>query len=228
MAKSVSKLPDEMLHEFLSPVLSVPDDMFASTNEESPFSSISNNSSATMLLVCKRWLRVAYPLLYHTVVIRSSGQAHALADSLKANSMLGKHVKKLRLEGGYGAATHRILISSPYITDLYLSLIIWSEDSVSGLCRSLDTINPSRVILRDSASYPKLNAKVRQLVLKLCECIPVWSNLVISYFLFIFVLVICVFADRSNSTSPTLILPSLRAIPHLIKFLNVVNSSLRL
>jgi hypothetical protein len=140
-------------------VLGVPDDMFSSTDEESPFSSISNNSSATMLLVCKRWLRVAYPLLYHTVVIRSSGQAQALADSLKANPMLGRHVKKFRLEGGYGAATHRILISSPNITDLYLSLIIWSEDSVSGLCRSLSIINPSRVVLRDDASFPKFECQ---------------------------------------------------------------------
>jgi hypothetical protein len=183
MAKSLSRLPDEMLHEFLSPALSVPDDMFTSTKEKSPFSSVTKNSSATLLLVCKRWLRVAYPLLYHTVVIRSSGQAQALADSLKANPILGKHVKKLRLEGGYGAATHRILISSPNITDLYLSLIIWSDDSVSGLCRSLNTINPSRVILHDDATFPKLNAKARQLAVKLSECIPTWSNLVINHIL---------------------------------------------
>jgi hypothetical protein len=178
MAKAMLKLPDEMLHECLSPVLSVPDDKFASTSTQSPFSSVSGNSSAQMLLVCKRWLRVAYPLLYHTVVIRSSGQAHALADALQANPTLGRHVKKLRIEGGYGSATHRILTLAPNIAVLYLSLIIWSEDSVSGLCRSLAIINPSRVILHDDLLHPKFNAKSRQLVLKLCECIPLWSNLV--------------------------------------------------
>jgi hypothetical protein len=181
MASSISKFPDELLHEILSPVLSVPDDKFSSTNERSPFS-ISNltGSSATMLLVCKRWLRVAYPLLYHTVVIRSSGQAHALADSLNANLTLGRHVKKLRLEGGYGAALHKILTLASNITVLYLSLNIWSDDSVSGLCRSLTAINPSRVFLQDSSYHPKVNAKARQLLLKLCECIPVWSNLVLN------------------------------------------------
>jgi hypothetical protein len=158
MANSMSKLPDEMLHEILTPVLIVPDDNFASTHQRSPFS-ISKDSSATMLLVCKRWLRVAYPLLYQTVVIRSPGQAHALAGSLQANPNLGRHVKKLRLKGGYGAAMHRILTLSPNITVLYLSLIIWSDDSVSGLCGSLATINPSRVILRDDMFRPKINAK---------------------------------------------------------------------
>jgi hypothetical protein len=179
MAQSVSKLPDEMLHEILGPVLSVPDDKFANTHPQSPFSSVSKDSSATILLVCKRWLRVTYPLLYHTVVIRSSGQAHALANSLQANPMLGRHVKKLRLEGGYGAAMHRILTLAPNIAVLYLSLIIWSDDSVSGLCRSLATINPTRVILQDDRLQPKFNAKTHQLVQKICESIPVWSNLVL-------------------------------------------------
>src|SRR5262245_24007930 len=114
-----TKLPDELLNEILSPALSIPDNEFASTSERSPFSSVSQSSSA-MLLVCKRWLRVAYVLLYHTAVIRSPGQAQALANSLKTNKTLGRHIKKLRLEGGYGAATHRIFTLAPNITDLYL------------------------------------------------------------------------------------------------------------
>jgi hypothetical protein len=173
-----SKLPDEMLHDILLPVFTVPDDKFASTAKESPFSSVSQSSSG-MLLVCKRWLRVAYPIFYRTAVVRSSGQALALADTLKANKDLGKYIRKLRLEGGYGAAIHVILTSAPNITDLYLSLFIWSDDSVSGLCRSLTAINPSRVILHDKPLDCKSNAKARQLALKVCECIRSWSNLVL-------------------------------------------------
>jgi F-box-like len=179
MAKSMPELPDEMLHEILSPVLNVPDEKFASTEEPSPFSSISQ-SSATLLLVCKRWLRVVYPLLYRTAVIRSSGQAYALASTLKAHNDLGKFIRKLRVEGGYGTAMHTILTFAPNITDLYLSLVIWSDDSVSGLCRSLATINPSRVILYDDKpGEAKFNAKARQLALRLSKCIPSWSNLVL-------------------------------------------------
>jgi cellulose synthase/poly-beta-1,6-N-acetylglucosamine synthase-like glycosyltransferase len=161
----------------LSPALSVPDEKFASTEPQSPFSGVAESSS-TMLLVCKRWLRVTYSLLYRTVVIRSPGQAQALADALHSNSALGKHIKKLRLEGGYGAATRKILTLAPNITDLYLTLYIWSDDSVSGLCRSLPTINPSRIILHDNWYQAKFNANARLLTLKLCECILLWSNLV--------------------------------------------------
>jgi hypothetical protein len=174
-----SKLPDEMLHDILSPVFTVPDDKFTSIEKQSPFSLVSQSSSG-MLLVCKRWLRVAYPVFYRTAVIRSSGQAQALADTLKANKELGKYIKQLRLEGGYGTAVHVILTMAPNITDLYLSLFIWSNDSVSGLCRSLTAINPSRVILYDEpGSDWKSNAKVNQLALKVCECIRSWSNLVL-------------------------------------------------
>jgi hypothetical protein len=173
-----AKLPDELLNEVLSPALSIPDHEFASTSPRSPFSFVAQSSSS-MLLVCKRWLRVAYALLYHTVVIRSPGQAQALADSLKANKSLGRHIKKLRLEGGYGGATHGIFTLAPNITDLYLSLMIWSNDSVSGLCRSLSIVNPSRVILYDKPRNAKFNAHSRQLTLKLCECLPSWTNLVL-------------------------------------------------
>jgi hypothetical protein len=172
-----AKLPDELVNEVLSPVLIIPHDLFARTGTTSPFSFVPQSSS-TMLLVCKRWLRVAYALLYHTVVIRSPGQAQALADSLKSNKSLGRHIKKLRLEGGYGAMTHRIFSLAPNITDLYLTLMIWSNDGVSGLCRSLSCINPSRVILDDDSYEAKFNANARQLALKLCECLPSWTNLV--------------------------------------------------
>jgi hypothetical protein len=174
----LSNFPSELVHEILSEVLRVPDEQFASTAADSPFSSVSQSSSV-VLLACKSWLRVAYPLLYSTVVVRSSGQAQALSDTLQANKQLGRYIKKLRVEGGYGIEMHRILTSAPNITDLYLTLLIWAGDSVSGLCRSLATINPSRVILYDDPKRPKSNAKSRQLAAKLCECIPLWSNLVI-------------------------------------------------
>jgi hypothetical protein len=177
MTAMLSLLPDELLHEILSSLFHVPDDKFASTEGESPFASVSE-SSCMLLPVCKRWLRIAYPLLYLTVVIRSSAQAQALSDSLRANKTLGRYIRKLRLEGGYGAVMQKIITLAPNITDLYLTLVIWSDDSASGICRSLAAINPSRIILHDDLSGGKFNVKARQLVNKLCEFIPLWSNLV--------------------------------------------------
>jgi hypothetical protein len=216
-----AKLPDELLNEILSPALSVPDEKFSSTSARSPFSLVSRSSS-TMLLVCKRWLRVAYALLYHTAVIRSPGQAQALADSLKANKSLGRHIKKLRLEGGYGISTHGIFTMAPNITDLYLRLMIWSDDSVSGLCRSLPIINPSRVILDDDSRDAKFNANARQLTLKLCECLPSWTNLVLYSYLSLACLFLSCLSLRSISTSRTFVDHS------LVPLRSAVNSLLRL
>jgi hypothetical protein len=170
-----SKLPNEMLHEILLPVLGISDGEFADTDLFSPTISASRSST---LLVCKHWLRVAYPILYSTVIIRSSNQARALAHSLMANKSLGKYVRKLRLEGGYDFA-RRILLLTPNITDIYLSLFVWSSDGVGGLCSSLSLINPYRVILYDEPVLPRNNASVRRLFAKICECIPSWTNLVL-------------------------------------------------
>ncbi|KAJ7651135.1 hypothetical protein FB45DRAFT_732177, partial [Roridomyces roridus] len=114
-------LPDEIVSEILSPALKVPDDLFFDTSETSPFANFTPSTSA-YLLVCKDWLRVATPLLYSVVVLRSKAQAMALASVLKANPEFGRFIKKLRVEGGYGPSMHAILKSAPNITDLFLSL----------------------------------------------------------------------------------------------------------
>ncbi|KAJ7651215.1 hypothetical protein FB45DRAFT_1078789 [Roridomyces roridus] len=141
-------LPDEIILEILSPVLHVSDELFSDTSHTSPFS---NNiqSSSPYLLVCKQWLRVATPLLYGVVPLRSTAQATALAATLKAVPELGRFIKKLRVEGGYGACMHTILKSSPNIRDLCLSFAIWSSDNTSGLCKGLPLIDPRRLIIVD-------------------------------------------------------------------------------
>ncbi|KAK7052014.1 hypothetical protein R3P38DRAFT_2502946, partial [Favolaschia claudopus] len=63
--------------EILSPALKVPDDLFSDTSDVSPFATYAPSDSA-YLLVCKDWLRVATPLLYSVVVLRSKAQANAL------------------------------------------------------------------------------------------------------------------------------------------------------
>ncbi|KAF7365463.1 F-box domain-containing protein [Mycena venus] len=91
-------IPDEILSEILSPALRVSDAAFAATFETvSPFLSTSESSSA-FLLVSKSFLRVATPLLYNVVVLRSKAQAQALAGVLTSNPALGKFIRKLRLE----------------------------------------------------------------------------------------------------------------------------------
>ncbi|KAJ7896796.1 hypothetical protein B0H14DRAFT_2233645, partial [Mycena olivaceomarginata] len=94
-------LPDEIISEILSPALKVSDEVFSHTSRVSPFSKYSEFTSA-YLLVCKSWLRIATPLLYNVVILRSKAQVKALSLALAGNKVLGKFIKKLRVEGGYG------------------------------------------------------------------------------------------------------------------------------
>jgi hypothetical protein len=184
-------LPDELIKEILTPALKVSDELFSDTSSTSPFSTYSRSTSA-YLVVAKGWLRVATPLLYHVVVLRSKAQAQALEAALRNNPQLGTYIKKLRIEGGYGTALYSIIKSAPNVTDLFVSLEIWSSDSVSGLCRGLPKMNPTRVILHDP---PKriFNSLVDKLFDVLCECVKSWERLVCCHFLLLCTLiVICI------------------------------------
>ncbi|KAG6889681.1 hypothetical protein C0995_015429 [Termitomyces sp. Mi166 len=171
---SSGALPDEIIREILTPALRVPDKIFRSTNEVSPFSTYAESSSA-FLLVCKSWLRVATPLLYHVVALRSKPQARALERALRGNQILATFIKKLRVEGGFGASMHHILRLGKNIEEIWLILNIWSADSVTGLCSGLPLANPRRLIffLGDAGE----NAPTRKLLNTVCECITTWKRL---------------------------------------------------
>ncbi|KAJ7651044.1 hypothetical protein FB45DRAFT_1078437 [Roridomyces roridus] len=170
-------LPDEIISEILSPALKVSEQLFSETSDVSPFSNY-KPSTSDYLLVCKDWLRVATPLLYNVVVIRSKAQANALQQVLKANPEFGRFIKKLRVEGGYGAAMHTILKFAPYITDLFITLSIYSSDGTGGLCKGLPLINPHRIIIVDPhVLQPLANKQLERLQKTLFDCIRSWSNL---------------------------------------------------
>ncbi|KAJ7114209.1 hypothetical protein C8R43DRAFT_1039620 [Mycena crocata] len=171
-------LPDEIISQILSPALTVSDELFSDTSDVSPFAQYSPSTSA-YLVVCKDWLRVATPLLYKVVVLRSKGQADALEQVLRDNPEFGLFIRKLRVEGGYGMAMHTILESAKNITDISLCLSIWSSDNSRGLCKGLPLINPHRVIVVDPivAKRPVKNQHQAALNNALFQCIRAWSNL---------------------------------------------------
>ncbi|KAF7292031.1 F-box domain-containing protein [Mycena indigotica] len=171
-------LPDEIISEILAPALDVDDDLFTQslgTGRHSPFVRFSESPSA-YLVVCKAWLRVATPLLYNVVIIRSKGQAQALAAVLSNNPLLGSFIRKLRVEGGYGASMYKVLTNAPNITDLFLAFNMYSADKTDGLCRGLERVNPRRVIL-DTGEYRSNNATL-ELGDALVAAIPKWDRFV--------------------------------------------------
>ncbi|KAJ7495054.1 hypothetical protein FB451DRAFT_1076827 [Mycena latifolia] len=174
-------LPDEIISEILTPVLRVSDDLFSDiSTKTSPFASYTNNeeSNSAILLVCKAWLRVATPLLYHVVVLRSTPQAQALDAALKKDQGLGRFIKKVRVEGGFGSSMHSILKNAPNITDIFISLHLHSSDSSAGLVLGLPLINPTRVILYDDEANLLNNKHVTKLTACLESCAFKWSNMV--------------------------------------------------
>ncbi|KAK7063570.1 F-box domain-containing protein, partial [Favolaschia claudopus] len=173
---SEHSLPDELISEILTPALKVSEETFCNTDPVSPFANFSESTSA-YLLVCKSWLRVATPLLYNVVVVRSKAQAKALSIALSGNQQLGLFIKKLRVEGGFGTPMHAVLKFSPNISDLFLSFDIFSSDNTSGLCKGLPLINPTRLILWTSSRKTLENKMLLQLLQSLSDAIAKWDNL---------------------------------------------------
>ncbi|KAK6966837.1 hypothetical protein R3P38DRAFT_3152204 [Favolaschia claudopus] len=164
-------IPDEILSEILAPLLQLSDDIFDDRRSKPLLAPAF--SSSTYLLVCKPWLRIATPLLYSVVLLRTTAQAAALEAVLESNEEFGLFIKKLRLEGGFGDPMHTILRCAPNITDFYMTLDVWGSDTPTGLCSGLSCINPTRVILVDKLRDNNRSKKL----FKAPRLIPQWNNL---------------------------------------------------
>ena len=143
---------DETLEAILHTALDVADEDFISCDKKSPFAN-RQHSSSDALLVCKRWLRVATPLLYHTVVIRTRLQAQALIRVVKKNPTLGRHCKKLRLETGAELLGDKLLNGLGNLKDICFAMDSHGQSSYR-LAPTLHLVAPKRVIVTADMDYP--------------------------------------------------------------------------
>jgi len=176
------ELADETLAVILEQCLVVSDNDFACTNSRaSPFANIREPSS-NYLVVCKRWMRICTPLLYHTIILRSQPQATALAAVLrpKAHPEFGNYIRKMRVEGGYGSATKQILLAAPKITDICVTLDLYAADNVEPMCSVMATaFQPQHLILASSYdSRERTNKQLNTMLTALHNCIGTWKSLV--------------------------------------------------
>ena len=182
-------LPNDLIREILQSFLGVSDEMFGSVSPISPFSSPDHISASYLLCVCKSWLYAGTPLLYRVVILRSQAQANSLRRTLRKHPDLGAYIQKLRIEGGYDIAMRTILTSARNVTDLCIFMDIQDYDCVSGLCSSLMSVNPSRVIaIYPDATWPR-SARCppfQELEAKLCACFRGWTNMVRLFSLLIY------------------------------------------
>ena len=146
----INSLPDELVKEILSDILIVSEDDFVYAGPSSPFGRKVIPSSE-VLLVSKRWLRIGSPLFHECVVLRNSAQANAFYGFIKGKigAQVKGYVRRVRLEGNFGAIVGRIFaaLSNANITQLNLLLPACREENVLGLAHGLSTVSPSRVIL---------------------------------------------------------------------------------
>ncbi|KAJ7170363.1 hypothetical protein C8R43DRAFT_944881 [Mycena crocata] len=170
-------LPEEIILEILSPLLRVSDQRFSNTSTKSGPLATTDESISALLLVCRAWLRIATPLLYDVVILRSTGQAKSLKNTLKMNKPLGRFIKKLRVEGGFGSYMHNILQETPNVNEIFISLHLHASESSSGLVNGLGLINPTRVIIWDDVENLLQNKSVVQLMTALGGIVSKWSNM---------------------------------------------------
>lgn len=170
-------LPEELILVILTAVFSIPDEDFLRTGSRSPCPKGQRSRSAT-LLVCKTWSRVATPLLYDTVTLRSEAQARALALTLRQyKGDIGGFVKKIRIEGGFGIWVREILKHISEVADLWLSMVLESEDVIGGYFIGFTHINPRRLVVYDEPSQG-VDTRKLELTNALCEAIQFhWTSL---------------------------------------------------
>ncbi|TRM68539.1 hypothetical protein BD626DRAFT_117931 [Schizophyllum amplum] len=183
---SVMHLPDEIINKLLAHIMSVSDADFEHGGQdhamESPFVRYGQLSTSVLLLVCKDWLRVGTPLLYHTVILRSTAQAQALDSALMRTPELGKFIRRLRLEGGFGFYVQGVCAIARNIEALALPFDYAAKDSTSGIQNALPTMDLKYLVMIPSyritctSSFPS-NKNTDALNASVHEMIPRWKRL---------------------------------------------------
>ncbi|KAI0684525.1 hypothetical protein BC835DRAFT_1389692 [Cytidiella melzeri] len=171
-----SQLPDETLHEILQHSFFIPVLSAFAIKRDRRFSWYSRTTKPTqLLLVCRRWLRVATPLLYETVEIDSEDELADFARTLQANPTLGRMVHNLRLEGGYGRLLPVVVKHAPNIGVLSLQTNNLPTLPNNGLLRALPCFNPTKVYLHD---YSRQKTKKSQVNARaITKALRMWKSL---------------------------------------------------
>ena len=170
-------LADEVLQSILAPSLKVPDSMFEDVGPISPFSKV-EQSSSDVLLVCKRWMRVTTPIIYHTVIIRTTAQAAALNAALMRNPEFGRHVRRFRLERPYPAhITKAVVRTMPNIVDLCIPIGVLAANKPNDVYELLNKCQPQHLLL---VNYRPncTNGTFNKLASKICAAAKLWTGLV--------------------------------------------------
>ncbi|GJE97708.1 hypothetical protein PsYK624_139290 [Phanerochaete sordida] len=173
-------LPEELLREILSHNLTTALDAFFHFHFrwEGPARVlyVPPSRSSHLLLVSKRWLRVGTPLLYASLRLASPEHAGVVATLFRREPGVGRAVRWLRLEGGFGRDLGHVVKLAPGIHSVYVGLEMRSRDSVAGLKHAFAALSPVCLWIEDDAH--RGNRKIHEARMLLYTHIAnVWQSL---------------------------------------------------
>ena len=141
--------PQEILEDIFKKILFISDEDFSSRVCDSPFGRSPTHSS-DILMVCKTWLRIATPLLYECVVLRTRAQAEAFYNAVKdkkTGDVLISSVRRIRLEDHFGLSTKQVFKSLPNLSELFITTPAARDETIKSSFPGFRHVNPKRVIL---------------------------------------------------------------------------------
>ena len=136
------RLPEEILKAVSSLALHVPDHRFRDTSRNPPLARV-DASSSVVLLVCKRWLRIATPVLYDTVIVCSTAQAQALVNALLQEPQFARLVKRIRLEINCPPALANIAKWFSALEEVAVAASMGYDARLNNMHKFLRSVNPS-------------------------------------------------------------------------------------
>lgn len=139
----------------------------------------SARSTASVLLVNKTFRRIATPLFYKTLVLRSPAQLPLLLDgALKPNPELGTYVRNVLISGGYAGLDELVhQCQHLEVFDMTLDNAPWDDGVQQKFADSLKEMGGLKhLVIRKNAYLSQ--AKPKYMISQLTQALPYWSALV--------------------------------------------------
>ncbi|KAH7107252.1 hypothetical protein BKA62DRAFT_127333 [Auriculariales sp. MPI-PUGE-AT-0066] len=134
-------MPVELLREVFDIALHVPDHLFFDTTTNSPFAHV-QASTSNLLIVCKRWLKIATPAFYETLILRSRAQILSLCSAIAANPQFAIRIRRMRVEGRF----HDFIgDTAKHMTALHAVCFAFDAEYITkmpGVVKLLRAVNP--------------------------------------------------------------------------------------
>ncbi|RPD61400.1 hypothetical protein L227DRAFT_600325 [Lentinus tigrinus ALCF2SS1-6] len=141
-------IPNELLETILFHALTIQTPVFETWRTHRTFCSNSPSGESSILLVSKRWCSLGTPVLYESAILRTNTRTEALARTLSDHKRrLGRYLRRLRVEGGFGGALIKVLNAAPGLATLYLGFDLTNKDSTAGLMRTLKQVKLEHLLL---------------------------------------------------------------------------------